>query len=253
MILDFLPYIVIFIVGFLAGVVNIMAAGGSFVTIPVLMLLGLDANIANGTNRVGIFIQSLAGLKGFSHANKVPSGHKLWGILIPCALGGLSGSLLVAYLPKEILKPILLIVMLIAATFIAVRKNLFAQHHHEPLDIKDRPIAIFYLFLGGVYGGFIQAGVGIILLLICAELLRYDIVRANALKLICTLIFTIVSLVIFVIYDQIHWGWGITLGIGNALGALLGIRVMIHVNPKFIRLLLFIVAVIAIVWAYFSG
>lgn len=246
--MDILQYALIITVGMIAGIVNIMAAGGSFITLPCLMLVGLDAHTANGTNRVGIFIQSLAGLKQFQRQNQLPPSKELWQIILPTAVGSLLGAWLAAILPKDILKYSLLSIMLLAAAYIALKPNLFKNKADKSsaLSVKDRPSARLYLLLAGIYGGFIQAGVGIILLLATCEVLRYHIIQANAIKVACTLIFTIIALVIFIYYDQINWGLGIALGLGNALGAILGIKIIHLVPPTLIRYALLVVTFLAI-------
>ena len=96
------------------------------------------------------------------------------------------------------------------------------------------------LFGAGLYGGFVQAGVGFILIAALAAGLRYDLVRTNALKVVCTALFSIVSLVVFALTGQVEWVSGIILAVGMTFGALFGVKFALNVDQRVIKWLLFI-------------
>lgn len=111
--------------------------------------------------------------------------------------------------------------------------------------MKDTPSAWIGLLAAGFYGGFVQAGVGFLLLASIAGTLRYDIVRANAIKLVCTLVFTSVSLLIFIWQDQVAWLAGGILSIGYVVGAFLGVKMAVYTDPKILRWFLFAATLMA--------
>ena len=101
-----------------------------------------------------------------------------------------------------------------------------------------------------MYGGFVQAAAGFLLLPALAGLLKYDLVRANALKVCCTLGFTAVALVIFVARGQVMWDVGLVLALSSALGARLGVKTAIKLQPETLRKILFAMTLAAVVLAF---
>ena len=169
--------------GFLAGFINTIAGGGSMLTLPAFMILGMPADIANGTNRVGIFLQSLAGARGFYKEGKLAPA-TIVPTLVPTLIGAFLGSMLASYLPVSWLKPTLLGTMLAMAVLMLVKPSVVAPPEGTPTyTLSERPMAMLGLFFAGFYGGFVQAGVGFLLIAAVAGGLRYDLVRTNALKM----------------------------------------------------------------------
>lgn len=225
--------------GLLAGFINTIAGGGSMLTLPGLLLLGMPADIANGTNRVGILMQSAAGARAFDAVGGLDRSAIL-PMLAPTLAGALAGSLLASYLPVALLKPILLGCMMGLALAMALRPALvFPAEGEAPLSLQQRPGAAFGLFLAGVYGGFVQAGVGFMLLAAFAGALRYDLVRSNALKTVCTGVFSAVALAVFALRGQVWWLPGLALGLGSVLGAGLAVNFAVRVRQKTLQWALF--------------
>jgi uncharacterized membrane protein YfcA len=237
--------------GFLAGVINTMAGGGSNLTIPALMILGIPADIANATNRVSVLLQSLTAAKGFKSHGKLDMPD-LKMIIITTLVGGAAGALLASYLPNEYLKPTLLIAMISMATIILFKPSVISPPEGTiPNTVLGSKQSIPMLLLAGFYGGFVQAGVGFILIAAIAGGLRYDLARTNALKTVCTAAFTLIALVIFIFRNQVMWGPGLTLAIGSMLGAHLAVNITINVAPKTLKWFLFIMTICASIAAIF--
>ncbi|MCP4186520.1 MAG: sulfite exporter TauE/SafE family protein [Gammaproteobacteria bacterium] len=241
--------VVLIIIGSFAGVINILAGGGSNLTLPTLMIMGMPPEVANASNRVGIFIQSLVGMRGFNKHGMLDTTD-LPHILIPTLIGGVLGGLLASFAPPAILKPLLLGVMLSMALLILIRPTVIAPEPGTPFErLRDTPRAWVGLGLAGLYGGFVQAGAGFVLLAALAGTLRYDLIRANALKLVCTLAFTIVALAIFIARDQVDWLPALVLTVGYIIGAQLGVKIAIRVRPETLKWFLFIMTLVACVAA----
>ena len=231
--------------GFLAGIINTMAGGGSNLTIPALMVMGLPADIANATNRVSVFFQSLTATKGFSKHGKldIPDLKKIVGVTL---IGGLAGAILASYMPAEYLKPVLLCSMIIMAGIILFKPSVVAPPEGTlPLKISESASSVPMLLLAGFYGGFVQAGVGFILIAAVAGSLRYDLVRSNALKIVCTLGFTVVALIIFIWNDQILWVPGLILAVGSIVGAHIAVKITINLSQKTLKWFLFLMTIFA--------
>lgn len=229
-----LHLILLVFAGVAAGFVNTIAGGGSIFTLPSLMLLGLPADVANGTNRVGIFIQSLFAVRGFNRHGKLDSGAGL-SILIPMVVGGLGGSALASVIPPHVLKPVLLGTIMAMTLVIVLKPGTIPEVGETALTVQQKPTAILWLFFSGFYGGFVQAGVGFILIAALAGVLRYDLVRANALKMLCTLVLTIVALVVFIYQDQVKWLPGLVLGLGSIVGVNLSVRFAISARQTTLK------------------
>ncbi|AZQ83689.1 sulfite exporter TauE/SafE family protein [Colwellia sp. Arc7-635] len=237
--------LLLIVTGFIAGIINTLAGGGSNLTIPALMVLGMPADVANATNRVGVLLQSCSGIAGFKKHDRLPT-HDLPAIIGLTILGGIFGAATALIMSPESLKYVLLgsmiamaIIMLLAPALIIPEVNtapnlVSSTRHSWPI-----------LFAAGFYGGLIQAGVGFILLLALAGSLRYDLVRANALKLVCTLAFTAASLAIFIYQDLILWQPGLALALGNVVGAWLAVKIAITIEARTMKILILIMTALA--------
>lgn len=234
-------------VGLVSGFINTLAGGGSMLTLPALMMTGMPADLANGTNRVAVLAQSITGAKGFDQAGKLDRG-ALVGIIVPTVLGAGLGAAMASVLPNTWLKPILLTVMAIVAL------SLLVPSGTKPIESDKLPaggvIAWLALFGAGLYGGFIQAGVGFILVAIVSGVLHYDLLRSNALKLVCTSIFSGVALIIFALQGQVLWLTDIVLALGSVLGALASVRFAINVDESVLRSILVIMVLTSCIAAW---
>lgn len=235
--------------GLLAGIINTLAGGGSNLTLPALMIMGLPADVANATNRVGVMATSITAMTGFSRSGRLPVSD-LGAILVPVMTGGVLGAVLAAFLPVWLLKPLLLGTMIGMSVIILVRPSTVIPEPGEPnRTLKPQSSAWWLLFVAGIYGGFVQAGVGFVLIAAIAGGLRYDLVRANALKVICAGAFTAVALIVFIWQDLVMWVPGLILAFGNMVGAWIGVKMALRVNQKFMKWFLLLMTVAASVAA----
>jgi uncharacterized membrane protein YfcA len=239
------------IAGFIGGIINTLAGGGSMLTLPALMMLGMPADLANATNRIGVLLQSLTGANEF-HRNDRLDASAIIPVLLPTSAGALCGSLAASYLPVFILKPVLLASMVAIALTMLIKPALVAPPDGTPvLTFREKPSAAAGLFVAGVYGGFVQAGVGFILIMALAGGLRYDLVRTNALKMVCTAVFSVVALTVFVLRDQVLWIPGLILAVGTVAGAWLSVKFAISVKQSTLKWIVFVMVSITCTVAYF--
>lgn len=244
--------LILVVLGLIAGIINTLAGGGSNLTIPALMISGMPPDVANATNRVGVMMQSIAGLKGFHAKGKLPTGD-LKGILIPTLIGGLIGGAAASYAPPFLLKPALLLTMLGMAALMLMKPSVVIPEVGTPVKrVGETPGAWMALFGAGFYGGFIQAGVGFVLIAALAGTLRYDIISTNALKIVCTLVFTTVALALFIYNDQVAWIPGLLLALGSMIGAWMGVHIAMDISPKAMKWFLFIMTLAAVIAATFK-
>ncbi len=235
-----LHIITLLVLGYIAGIINVLAGGGSNLTLPALMVLGMPADIANATNRVGILFQGLWAIKGFHGHGQLPL-HDIKGLFIPLSIGGILGALAASYAPVIYLKPVLLITMIAMSLIILIRPSVIMPAPGTiPKLVSETPSSWVTLFISGFYGSFVQAGVGFVLILALAGSLRYDLVKTNALKLACTVGFTSIALVIFILRDQVSWIPGLILAVSMMLGAHHGVKFAIKAKPSHLKWFLFL-------------
>lgn len=236
---DILYYVILAGTGLVAGIINTLAGGGSNLTIPALMLLGMPSDIANATNRVAVLMQSITGVAGFAKHDKLPTAD-LKPILAITMLSGALGALSAGLFSAQILTYILLGAMISMALLMIILPDMIVARDTGYRKLTSAPSRWLMLFIAGFYGGLIQAGVGFLLLAAFTSALHYDLARANALKLITTLAFTLVAVAVFVVQDLIVWLPALILGLGAMVGAWLGVKTSLNIKPQTMRWLLLV-------------
>lgn len=213
-------------IGFIAGVINVVAAGGSFLTLPVLLFLGLPAAVANGTNRVGVMSQNLSAVWGF-HRHRVLEWRWALAASVPAVGGALIGVWAALVVPDVAFRRILSLLMVVVTLWTLARRARSGRAAGEqPIRHPWHWTMLLGFFGVGLYGGFVQAGVGFIVLAM-TTVAGLDLVRGNAVKVVAVLLVTLLPLAIFAGTGHIHWPLGLALGAGNVLGGLVGVRLAV--------------------------
>lgn len=215
-------------------------------TLPALIFLGLPPTVANGTNRVAILLQNIVAVSRFRDFGVLEVRKTGW-LAVPAVVGALVGARLAVDLDEELMRRVIGALFLLLLPVIAMKPDRWLVGRQE--GGNDRRWQVWLgLFVIGIYGGFIQAGVGIFLLVCLVLGAGYDIVRANAIKVLIVLCFTLFALAVFIRHDQVRWLPGVTLGIGNMAGAWWATRVAAERGAVFVRWLLLIVVALSGVW-----
>ena len=237
-----LKYIgLILVVGIVSGFVNTIGGGGSLLSLPALIFLGLPSAVANGTNRVSLMMQSIVGVVNFKQKGfYYPKLSLMFGL--PAVIGSIIGAKLAISLPEEVFQKILAIVMLVVLVLIIWRpeKKYLKNINIEKLSRVRLIIAMIAFFFVGFYGGFIQAGVGFIIIAILVLVTGMSLVKINSLKMFITGIYIFSSLLVFIISGKVNWILGFILAIGSAIGAYLGSNFAVAKGDKWIRIFLII-------------
>ncbi len=229
--------------GMLAGWLNTLAGGGSMLTVPALMWLGFPADMANGTSRVAVLAQGVAATWGFRR-EKALALRDLRKLSLPIVGGAGIGAYAATLIPNAIFKPLLIGVFSLMALTMFLKPNALAPDPSETVrEVAPSPGAWFALFLAGFYGGFLQAGVGLILLAVFGGLLRIDLERGNALKVAAVLAYSGLVVLVFAARARIEWIAGCTLALGNVVGALLGVRFAVKRGQAAIKKVVFAMVV----------
>jgi uncharacterized protein len=218
---------VLLLVGAAAGFVNTVAGAGSLLSLRALMLFGMPAGLANGTNRVPVLAQSIAAALGFSRKNKLPRA-ALFAAAWPACVGALCGSVAASFVPDREMKLVLIGVLFVVGVLGLRKANVRSEA--DVLDdeavvlLCKRPVIVLWLFGAGAYGGFLQAGVGLLLLHALSNVGGLDLVRANALKAVVVAIFSVVSVTVFLARGMIVWLPAVAMTFGAVIGAQLAVK-----------------------------
>ncbi len=236
-------YVLIVLAGIFAGFINTLAGSGSLITLPLLIALGLPANVANGTNRIAILLQNVVGVSSFRY-QKILDFRSSVKLVIPAVIGSVLGAFIAVDINEEIMRKTIggLLLFMFFVILWKPSRWLREQQGKSPLPYWIRAIIFFVI---GIYGGFIQAGVGVFLLSGLVLGAGYDLVKANAVKVLIILIYTAFALSVFILNDQVNYSYGLILAAGNMTGAFLGARVAVKWGPKFVRYLLLATIIIA--------
>jgi len=234
---------IILIAGAISGFINSIAGAGSLLTLPVLIFMGLPSAVANGTNRVAVFIQCISAVLGFR--SKGVADYKLSLLFaLPATAGAIVGAFLAIKLPDNLFNPILAGVMILMLGIIFLNPGKRFKRDSSNMSPLRWVVAGVAFFLAGVFGGFIQAGVGFLLISILVGIVGLDLVKTNAHKVFIVAAFTLVALAIFVINGKVDWVLGLILAAGNAAGAWVGSRFAVTKGEKWIQAFL-VLAVVA--------
>ena len=218
--------VVLVLAGLAAGWVNTVAGAGG--------------PVANGTVRVAVLAQSLVGATGYVRARALPRTGVV-ATTLPAVIGALGGALVATRLTARAVE-----ILLVAAFAVALVSALYKPKPRDP----DHPPrlgapAIAGMVVAGFYGGLVQTGVGLVLLAVLTAIIGHDLLAANAIKVITTLVFSAVVLVVFALSGQVDWVPGLILGGGSMIGAWLGVRFAVTRGHEAIRVVVIVVTVAA--------
>ncbi len=235
-------YVLLVAVGFAVGFINTLAGGGSLLSLPVLIFLGLPPSVANGTNRVAIGIQTAMATAGFKSKGVSTYPFNIY-LGISALLGAIIGAKIAVDIKGETFNRILAIVMLVVVLIIVFKPKIEIKDLEERITGKYLWVGIIAFFFFGIYGGFINAGLGFIMILFLHYVSRMTLVRTNATKVAVVFIYTLAALAVFALNDKINWGVGLILALGNGTGAWLASRVSVKKGDGFIKTFLIIMVV----------
>lgn len=246
-------HVVLFGVGIVAGALNVLAGGGSFMTLPVLIFLGLPATMANGTNRVGILFQNVGAVWGFRR-HGVLDWREALSFALPASVGAVLGTLFALWISDEAFRRLLAFLMIAVSlwTLWDPLKRRGARMTGERLDGGRRWVVAAGFFVSGVYGGFVQAGVGF-LILATTTVAGLDLVRGNAVKVLCILVFTVLSLSIFAWNEQVDWPLGLVLAGGTVVGGQIGVKLTVLKGHAWVKGVVTIAVVVLAIKLWLSS
>lgn len=236
-------YLLITAVGFVAAFVNTVGGGGSLFTVPILTFLGLPITLANATSRVAILSQNIFAVGGFASKKvELPVGYSLL-LGVTALAGGFIGSRLASNIDDELFTRLFVLVMVL--TVVMVVADPFKNRSAQPLLTTPRKVigSVIFFFIG-IYGGFVQAGIGFLVIGTLSMVNHFDLVRINYIKVFVAIVYTAVSVIVFALEDKIIWETGLVLAVGHGLGGWYASRWSVKAGEVWIKRVI-IVSVLA--------
>lgn len=231
--------------GFAAGIINTLAGGGSLIILPLLIFMGLPPALANGTNRVAIVVQSLSGTLGFQ-TKGISNYPYVFYYGISATLGALLGAQIAIDIDPQSFNRILAVIMLIAGGLIVFNPQRKLSPITENQIGKSLWISIGAFFVLGIYGGFINAGIGFLIILLLHRWNQLSLVKTNATKVMIVLIYSLFALAVFAYHGQVDWVKGGGLAFGTWFGGWWASRWSVRKGDRLIRyVLLLMIGVMA--------
>lgn len=252
--MDILKQLLIIGVGFIAGFLNTVAGGGSLISLPVLIFLGLPGSVANATNRVAIMAQNVFAVSGFnSKGIKLPMPYSLFLALASLA-GGFIGARLAVDIRDGLFNRILAVIMVFVVSSIALEKRFQYQQQAERLTLTSQIAGFLTFLLLGIYGGFIQAGIGFLVIAALTHINHFSLVKTNYIKVFAALLYTGISIIVFALENKIDWITGMVLAIGQGFGGWYASRWSVDKGDAWIkRIMVVAVIILAIKLWFFSA
>lgn len=235
---------VLVLTGVVAGVANTLAGGGSFLVLPILIGLGLTPGVANATSRIGVLAHGLGATATFARTKSLHAGVVAKLAPAMCA-GAVFGAWLATRLDDALLRPLFGAILVLWAVVLIVRPGRFVAPAEAHAPREPGPLAYALALLVGVYGGFLQAGVGFPLMALLVWLLGHDTLRANAAKVALVFVYTVLVMAVFAAAGQVAWREGAILAVGMVIGGVIGARAQVHVGPALVRWALVVMVAIS--------
>jgi len=237
--------IVIIVAGVFVGFINTLSGGGSVISLTLLILLGLPANIANGTNRISIFFQTLSSVGSFTRQKMFNSWRPVW-IGIPATVGSVIGAYVAVDVHEKVIEIAMAVAMVIMVFFLFFKPDKWMK---ENKDLLSKPLKwwqFLIFFAVGFYGGFIQVGVGYFLLMSLVLGIGYDLVKANAVKNLIVFFYAIFALLVFILEGKVNYLYGLILSVGSIIGALIASYLAVKKGAGFIRAVIVLSVILTI-------
>lgn len=239
-----LEVVALVVSGVFVGFINTLAGGGTIISLSLFMFMGLPADVANGTNRIAVVLQNITSVATFRHKKLLDTRKAIW-LSVPTVIGSIIGAQLSIEIDEATFRKAIGVVMLLMIFFIISKPDKWLKGQLKLQEKKVSPLQYIIFFGIGIYGGFVQVGVGYFLLAAIVLGAGYDLVKANAIKVFVVLAYTLFAMVIFIIHDKINWQFGLIHSIGNIIGAYLASRYAVDWGANFIRWFIIVIILIA--------
>ena len=233
--------------GLAVGFINTLAGGGTVISMTLFMMLGLDPMTANGTNRIPIVLQNLVAVTNFKRNKTLEIKTSIkW--TIPVILGSILGSTLSMEINNTAFGICFVVVMVFMVLLLLFNPTAWIKGNPDKINKPVSFVEYFFLFLVGIYAGFIHVGAGYFLLAILVLMNGYNLLQANAIKNFIVLLYVPFSLAVFIYHGKVNYEYGFIHAIGNVIGAYIASRWAINWGVNFIRWMVIVFIVLSCIY-----
>lgn len=238
--MSLIDFFILITSGVAVGFINTLAGGGSTISLSVLMLLGLSPTMANGTNRIGIALQNIVSVGSFKQQGVLESRKGLL-LSIPATLGSIIGAYIAVDINEAIFEKAMAVILMVMLGFTLFNPDKLIKEQTELVNktLSWKQYVLFFFI--GIYSGFIHIGVGYFLLAALILGAGYELVKANAVKVLIVLFTTPLSLAVFIWNDMIDYKMGFSLALGTSIGAIIASRMAVKRGAGFVRWVIVVV------------
>jgi uncharacterized membrane protein YfcA len=249
--MEIVNFLLIVVVGFISGFLNTVAGGGSLISLPVLIFMGLPGSVANATNRVAILAQNIFAVGGFnSKGVKLPFPYSLY-LGLASLVGGYIGARLAVDIDDALFNRILAVIMILVVSSIVLEPRKKKNNRPERLSLPYQIAGIVAFLFLGVYGGFIQAGIGFLVIAVLTNINHLNLIKTNYVKVFAAIVYTGVAVIVFALEDKIMWITGLVLAIGQGFGGWYASRWSVDKGEVWIKRVLVVAVIILAVKLWF--
>lgn len=220
------------LVAILAGFIDAIAGGGGLLTIPALLFTGMSPVQAIATNKLQACFGSFTATQFFIKQKLVSPKKQVWGILA-AATGAAIGAMTIQLFDSQILITLLPFALILIALYLVIAKN-FGESSEEP-KLNENNFNASFVSGVGFYDGFFGPGTGTFFTLSYCKMRAMDLIQATAHAKLMNFTTNIISLMIFILSDQILWQIGLTMAVGQVIGARIGAATALKQGTNFIR------------------
>jgi len=249
--MDPLTAILVLIVGLFAGIVNTVVGGGSLISVPLLIISGLPAHIAIGTNRFAMIFNT--GVAAIDYHKKVK--YEIRMLILPtffASIGSALGANIVLQINEGLLEFIIAVFMIIMGIIIFYKKELGLKKETKPVTRKKYYFIVLLSFALGVYGGFYGAGVSTMFSFLFVSFLGISFLKSAGITRFIVTALSIIAALIFFLNLKIDFLYGSLLTLSFILGAKIGVRIAVKVGNLWIRrFIIFLILITSVKLIFF--
>ncbi len=242
------PWLVMLCAAFTAGAINSIAGGGTLLTFPVLIWLGLDPKVANGTSTVALWPGLFGGLYGYRKELE-NSSTILFRLGVTSVIGGALGAWLLIWTPSPLFASLVPFLILFATILFMFHGEINKRLRLGSLEHKQMGLywtgAIIFQFFSAMYGGYFGAGLGVILLAVLGLVLTDSLTRINGLRGALALLVNSIAAVTFMIAADVAWAAAAVLALTSLVGGYSGARLSRRLPAPVLRVVVIAIGLVA--------
>ena len=253
MLIEFSDVILLLAAAFIAGALNAVAGGGSFLTLPVLVFTGVPPVVANATGTVALLPGYIAGALGFREDLKAPPGLSLRSLAIISVAGGAIGAVLLIFTNDEVFRQIIPWLLLLATGLFAFGPMILDKFKQDTEVTTSFVKAALGVFCVAIYGGYFNGGLGILLLALLGLLGQTNLNAMNGVKNVVSALLTAIAVVIYAWGDVIVWPQALIMMVAATIGGYVGARVARLIPATTLRIGIVVMGLIMSVLFFITG